>query len=232
MKRESRNEIMDDLSIGGETIELALKELKLINTYLGGNSTTKSGLKTLTKRSINSELTILDAGAGASDILHGFKKKIDRVRIISLDANLAVCNFVKKSDSQSIVVCGDTKALPIKNDSVDIVHSSLFLHHFDEENISVIIQLFSSVAKHRIIINDLRRSHFALMGIKILTSLFSKSKMVKNDAPLSVRRGFKKKELIRIFDRLNLNYTITRKWAFRWLIVVFFSDKKISNERA
>ena len=50
-------------------------------------------------------------------------------------------------------------------------------------------------AKHGFFINDLHRHPLAYHSIRILTSLFSKSYLVKNDAPLSVLRGFKKKEL-------------------------------------
>jgi len=71
------------------------------------------------------------------------------------------------------------------------------------------------------IINDLRRSVWALIGIKLLTILFSKSSMVKNDAPLSVKRGFIKSELIDMLKSLKIiNYKIKRKWAFRWLVAI------------
>ena len=69
---------------------------------------------------------------------------------------------------------------------------------------------------------DLRRSVFAYIGIKILTTLFSSSVMVKNDAPLSVRRGFTKSDLLSILANLNIReFKIKRKWAFRWLIIIY-----------
>jgi hypothetical protein len=78
------------------------------------------------------------------------------------------------------------------------------------------------VVKKGIIINDLRRNIFALIGIKILTLVFSKSELVRNDAPLSVRKGFTKKELKNILaDLAAAGCLIKKKWAFRWLIVVF-----------
>ena len=55
----------------------------------------------------------------------------------------------------------------------------------------------------------------------ILTRLFSRSYLVKHDAPLSVLRGFKKKELEELLNKAGiLNYTIHWKWAFRWLVIV------------
>jgi hypothetical protein len=69
-------------------------------------------------------------------------------------------------------------------------------------------------------INDLQRHWLAYHSIKWLTKIFSKSYLVKNDAPLSVARGFKKEEWKHLFRRSEIeNYTIRWKWAFRYLVV-------------
>ena len=76
-------------------------------------------------------------------------------------------------------------------------------------------------------INDLHRHPFAYYSIKWLTKLFSKSYLVKNDAPLSVLRGFKKKELEMFNFQCSppdrragiLNARLKWKWAFRWLLI-------------
>jgi hypothetical protein len=57
--------------------------------------------------------------------------------------------------------------------------------------------------------------------IRLLTSLFSKSYLVRHDAPLSVLRGFKKTELETLLEEAGISkYTIQWKWAFRWLVIV------------
>ncbi|MGZ5255480.1 MAG: methyltransferase domain-containing protein, partial [Flavitalea sp.] len=64
-------------------------------------------------------------------------------------------------------------------------------------------------------------------AIKIITAIFSKSYLVKNDAPLSVLRGFKKTELISALKQAGINdASIEWKWAFRWL-VVFDKNKAV-----
>jgi hypothetical protein len=68
-------------------------------------------------------------------------------------------------------------------------------------------------------INDLHRNAVAFYSIKLLTKLFSNSYLVKNDAPLSVARGFKRKELEKYLEAADINnYEIQWKWAFRWLL--------------
>jgi hypothetical protein len=70
-------------------------------------------------------------------------------------------------------------------------------------------------------INDLHRHPLAYYSIKILTRLFSASYLVKNDAPLSVRRGFTAKEWKVLLESAGISrFRVSWKWAFRHLVVV------------
>ena len=214
---------MDDFSIKDERVDKALKELKIINYLLGGNSTSKAGIKEVLKIiPENCGVKILDAGSGASDILLSLKRIINNPKIFSIDVNLRACSFVRMNSPTFNIICGDVLEFPFKNESYDIAHASLFLHHFREEKIKDILQNLINSAKYAVVINDLRRSILAYWGIKILTMLFSRSDMVKNDAPLSVKRAFVKRDLLKIINALNVNrFEIKRKWAFRWLIILY-----------
>ena len=208
---------MDDFSIQDERIDKALNELKIINKYLGGISTTKSALKYFTE-SENDKLKILDVGSGSSDNLLAAKSKYPNLQILSIDKNLRAL-----SSSKNLIdrINSDAFELPFKNNSCDIIHTALFLHHFTEEELHLLLKEFLRTASKGIIINDLQRSYLALMGIKILTVLFSKSEMVKNDAPLSVKRGFTKQEILKLLSDVGVtNFLIKKKWAFRWMIVI------------
>ncbi len=69
-------------------------------------------------------------------------------------------------------------------------------------------------------INDLHRHPLAYYSIKWITKFFSKSYLVKNDAPLSVARGFKKEEWKYILNKAGIKtYTIQWQWAFRYLVI-------------
>jgi len=76
-------------------------------------------------------------------------------------------------------------------------------------------------------INDLQRNPVAYNSIKYITKFFSKSYLVKNDAPLSVLRGFRRDEWKNIFEKTGItDYSIEWKWAFRYLITVPVSHSK------
>lgn len=219
LKRSYDPEILDDFSIQDERIDSALKELKIINSFLGGNRTSLEGIKIF--QTSAKAVTILDVGSGASDILLRIKKRISNLNIYSLDMNQRSCINLKNKSSDVKIICGDIINLPFHT-PFDLIHASLFLHHFNEVEITRIIQSLLRLCDKGIIINDLRRSIFAWLGIKILTSLFSRSKEVKNDGPLSVKKSFIKKDWIEILSSVSPdNYKIKRKWAFRWLIVIY-----------
>ena len=208
---------MDDFSIQDERIDKALHELKIINKFLGGISTTKSALKYFPE-SENDKLKIVDVGSGSSDNLLSAKSKYPNLQILSIDKNLRAL-----SGSKNLIdrINSDAFELPFKNNSCDIIHTALFLHHFTEEELHFLLKEFLITASKGIIINDLQRSYLALMGIKILTVLFSKSEMVKNDAPLSVKRGFTKQEILNLLEDVGAtNFVIKKKWAFRWMVVI------------
>ena len=54
----------------------------------------------------------------------------------------------------------------------------------------------------------------------MLLSIFISNKMIIEDGLTSVLRGFKRKELKNISEKLNVNYQIQWKWAFRFLWIL------------
>jgi ubiquinone/menaquinone biosynthesis C-methylase UbiE len=214
-------EIMDDFSITDERVDRALAELKIINAYLGGAATTRKGLRMVQNAGRNgSPLSILDAGAGGADV---FQR--DGNVITVLDKNPRSCAYLRQH-TKFTVVCADAMRLPFKEKSFDVVHVSLFLHHFTESDIVSLLTAFHRIAKQYIVINDLRRSRAAFLGIRLLTKLFSKSTMVQHDGPLSVLRGFSKDDLTVILRRTGFdNFILKRTWAFHWLVIIPIDHK-------
>jgi 2-polyprenyl-3-methyl-5-hydroxy-6-metoxy-1,4-benzoquinol methylase len=222
LARSVQKEIMDDMTIEDERFDEALRELAVVNRCLGGTATSCKGVRMLMKRKPRQDAwSILDVGAGGSDIAEAFSLLHPNMRITSLDLNTRACAYAAKAHPSLTVLQGSVLDLPFEERTFDVVHASLFLHHFTEEELRRILPSLSSTARYGVVINDLRRSAFAYFGIRILTRLFSRSAMVKNDAPLSVRRGFTRKELVRLCASLpSTSYTIQRSWAFRWLVCI------------
>lgn len=226
--RSSQEEIMDDLQASGPIIDQTLRELETINTLLGGNYVTLNGLDTLLNgNQFAAPITIADLGCGGGDIMRLIAAWANRkgyaVHLTGFDANSAIVQFAETHTKENNI---QYKALNIFSEEFkqlrfDVVVSTLFFHHFTSDQLTALFKQLKSQVRIGIVINDLHRHWFAYYSIKWLTRLFSKSSMVVNDAPLSVARSFRKKELIEIFANAGItNYSIRWMWAFRWQVII------------
>ena len=160
----------------------------------------------------------------ASDKSEAFfciKNKID-AEFTGIDINSDCIDFAKKKAGYKNVqfIVSDYKLVEFSGDKPDIIFSSLFCHHFTDDELIKMLQWMKANATFGFFINDLQRHPLAYHSIKYITKFFSKSYLVKNDAPLSVLRGFKRDEWKNVFERAGvINYSIQWKWAFRYLII-------------
>ena len=227
-KRSYQKEWMDDLEVDGEILKQTLTELRTINRFLGGNHVTTSGIQKLTSKNHQKSYSIADIGCGGGDMLKVLarwgKKMGLYAEFIGIDGNPHTIEAAKENlrDFPSVSLQHQNVFDPaFTQESVDIITCTLFTHHFTDEELIAMFRAFYTKANIGIVINDLHRHPLAYHSISWLTRLFSKSPMVKNDAPLSVQRSFKKPELVRILREAGIsNFEIRWFWAFRWRIVI------------
>jgi len=225
--RTDKEELMDDFSIGGELLKDTLNKLEKINRWLGGNRVSINALKSILKDHPKEiELKIVDIGCGHGDILRDVAKfgreKGYSMKLIGIDANPSAINYANELSLQYpevSFVSEDIFSENFKKREFDIVMATLFLHHFKEEQLVSFLRNTLDQTKIGIVVNDLHRHRLAYY-LFMLLSVFIKNKMIVNDGLISVLRGFKRKDLIRISQKLNVQPQITWKWAFRyqWII--------------
>jgi SAM-dependent methyltransferase len=227
--RSTEIEIMDDLLCTGEVVHQTLRELEFINKWLGGNAVTITALEQLLRDCpTNETITIVDLGCGGGEmlrIIHQWAaKKAIPVKLIGIDANPHIIAFARKNlhDLSEIEFFSlDIFSEEFKNLRFDIVLGTLFYHHFNDDQLITFFKNLRDQAKKGIIINDIHRHPIAYYSIKWLTTLFSRSSMVKFDAPLSVLRAFKKVEMARILKNAGIqDFRLQWKWAFRWRVII------------
>jgi hypothetical protein len=130
-------------------------------------------------------------------------------------------NVIERTNPEIEFLGADYKKIDFDKNVPDILFSSLFCHHFTDEELIEMMVWMKTNSTSGFFINDLHRHPFAYHSIKLITKLFSSSHLVKHDGPLSVLRSFKKADWLNIFQQADItNYTIQWKWAFRHLIVV------------
>ncbi len=229
-KRSNAIELMDDLNCSGEVVSQTLKELDTINHLLGGNQVTLQGLQVLLKKSKSARaLHVADLGCGSGEMLTIVAKKFRRSNpqsvFTGIDANAHIVRYAQQhvaGFSETSIDTEDILGDDFRTKKFDIILAALFFHHFTSDQLIQIFKNLKEQAKVGVVVNDLHRHWLAYHSIKILTRFFSKSSMVKHDAPLSVLRGFKKEELIEILQQAGIeNYTLKWKWAFRWQLIIY-----------
>ncbi len=224
--RSHQKELLDNDAIPFADIQQNMIELNTINTLLGGHSITISGLqKIISCGGMPKKISICEIGCGGGDNLLALqhwcaKQQIDAT-FTGIDIQAACIEFAKehsKNLSANWIVAdyADVKFIQ----PPDIIFSSLFCHHFSSAQLIEMLQWMKKNAAKGFFINDLHRHPLAYYSIKIITRIFSGSYLVKNDAPLSVARAFKKNDWQELFLKSGIQkYTVQWKWAFRYLIV-------------
>jgi 2-polyprenyl-3-methyl-5-hydroxy-6-metoxy-1,4-benzoquinol methylase len=227
-KRSQEPEFMDDFKVDGLIIEQTLRELEIINKWLGGDYVTINAIDRLINNQKDRTWRIIDLGCGGGEMLKLIalwaRKHAISVELIGIDANQYVVEYAIKNTRkfpEISYITGDVLSKEFTLLQADIITATLFTHHFSNEDLIWLLQQAKKCALVGLAINDLHRHWFAYHSINLLTALFSKSSMVKNDAGLSVLRAFKKRELINILQAAGINqYSIKWRWAFRWQLIV------------
>lgn len=225
--RSSLTELIDKPDIPFSDWAVCLKELDTINTLLGGHAITLQGVKELS-RSPQPQFTVAEIGCGGGDNLKAIynwsRKQNLSIRFIGIDLNDACIEFAKvncKEIPDAEFISSDYALVQFNNDMPDIIFSSLFCHHFSNQQLVSMLKWLRQNTKRGFFINDLQRHPFAFHSIKWLTRLFSRSYLVRNDAPISVMRGFSRREWQELLQQAGITrYSIQWKWAFRFLIIV------------
>lgn len=225
--RSSSTELMDDFSMNGELLRDSLEKLGTINKWLGGNAVTINGLgHLLLGQSKSQTYTIVDLGCGHGDILRlvaDYGRKYGySFNLVGIDANHDAIDYaveLSKDYPELSFRKMDVFSEEFPTMDYDIVLSTLFLHHLNQDEINSLLHILTSKARLGIVINDLHRNRVAYGLFKLLGLVIS-NRMIVQDGLTSILRAFKRKELEHISMQLNLESQIRWKWAFRyqWLI--------------
>ena len=231
--RSNQKELLDRVDIPFDHIRRNMRELDSINHYLGGHRITLRGLQSVVGgTTMSTPLHIVEIGSGGGDNLRVIKQWAERrgrtVQLTGIDINpecMAYAQSVKGNEGIRFLLADYKKA--VFERKPDVVFSSLFCHHFTEEELVYMLQWMKANTQLGFFINDLHRHPLAYYSIKGLTRLLSRSYLVKNDAPLSVQRGFRRGDWEHLFNRAGIKgYACRWQWAFRWLVTYLHTHEQ------
>ena len=226
-KRSDQKELLDSDAIPFDDIRRNMQELDVINHRLGGHRITLEGVRAFVRGWDKSQpFRIIEIGCGGGDNLRVIKNWGARqglqLQLTGIDINPECIRFAKEQAGNAGIefICADYR-VAVFDSKPQLVFSSLFCHHFSEEALVTQLAWMQQNSGIGAFINDLHRHSLAYYSIKGLTAAFSKSYLVKNDAPLSVLRGFRKKDWQKMLQAAAITgASVQWQWAFRWLILL------------
>lgn len=235
-QRSSRKEIMDNLDGAGPDWQQALRELKVINKLLGGNSLTIKGIEHFLRQAgpdangqyTQQKLHIADIGCGGGDMMmvvaRWARQHKIQLRLLGVDANPNIIEYARKNTAaypEIEYLRSDIFSESFKAREFDIVSCTLFTHHFTDEQLVWLLSSLNKQVRLGVVVNDLHRHPLAYYSIKAITRLVSRSHMVKHDAPVSVLRAFSRKDWESILQQAGIRrFSLRWRWAFRWMLLL------------
>lgn len=182
-------EILDTLPF--ELALPGLRDLARINRWLGGNRILASLLARHLKAHPNA--TVLDVGAANGETIRWLSARYPEASFIAFDASE---KFVRHAPLPR--AAGDVFRWPLRRESVDIVICSLFLHHFDDDAVRVILKTMEATARRAVVVVDLQRHWLARWFLPATRPVAGWNSLTVHDGTRSVQAAFTANELRRL----------------------------------
>jgi SAM-dependent methyltransferase len=205
-----------DAEVSAEEAIRSLGNLRFVNRWLGGRETLLGAITPLLDG--RPRTSLLDVGCGSAD-LPGWLAEAHPGRLFTVGVDRKALH-VRQSPPGVERVVADARDLPFAEESFDIVMASLFLHHFDEPELPRVLHGLFRVARHALVVNDLRRARVPYCFVRLVFPWLFHSPVSVSDGLVSIRRGFRQQELLRAFEQARIpDVRIVRRFPYRLLAV-------------
>jgi ubiquinone/menaquinone biosynthesis C-methylase UbiE len=208
-RRSHERELLDEETLDPDDLRDNLRELAMLNRLPGGARASFAAIRQLTGAS--AMVTVVDVGTGAGDLPRTFVRRAREAgatwRITAIDNRPEILEIARRRLRNELAVAileGDARALPLPDDSVDVAHASLLLHHLDEADTVIALREMARISRRGVVVNDLVRGLLPYLVTWITTMALARSRYTRNDGPASARRAYTLEELDRLFAEAGL----------------------------
>ncbi len=187
----------------------SLRDLARINRYLGGYYVLGKLFQSVAQP--GDRFSVLDIGAASGDMGAAIQRRYPLAQITSLDYKGD--HLAQAADPK---VVADAFRLPFRASSFDFVFSSLFLHHFTNDQVVELFRSFRGLARRAVLAIDLDRGPLAYYFLPNTRWLFGWHDITISDGQISVAAALKKDELLALALRAGLKgarVRVHRPWS-------------------
>jgi 2-polyprenyl-3-methyl-5-hydroxy-6-metoxy-1,4-benzoquinol methylase len=219
-RRANAPELLDG-TLEPVTLAGNLRDMARVNRWLGGADLSRRAIVPLAMTP--SPIAILDVGTGGADIPLRLRRK--GWHFTATDLHEEVIEIAQRATQDSTVTLRAGPLDDERDQSFDVVHSSMVLHHLEPPQALTFLADARRVARSAVVVNDLNRGWRWLAGAWLLTRVFTRNEYTRHDGPLSVRRAYTADEVVAMARQVGLR-PVARYSAFpgyRYAIV-FVAD--------
>ena len=212
MPRPATPERMDDPDVGPEEMRASFRFIIAVNRWLGGTAALRSFLARESRSWDRSgPIRLLDLGTGIADIplaVGDWARSLGiDLRSVGLDLHPTCLELAREAAAgrpDVEIVAGDAREALERFGprSFDYVHAGMFLHHLADDEVERVLSIMGRLATRAAVWNDLVRSPLSRLGVRLLT--LRSAPIVRDDARLSVEKGFTRAEAIGFAERAGL----------------------------
>jgi SAM-dependent methyltransferase len=187
----------------------SLRDLARVNRYLGGYYVLGRLFSGVAQP--GDSFSVLDIGAASGDMGAAIRRRYPRAQVTSLDYKGD--HLAQAADPKLVA---DAFHLPFRPASFDFVFSSLFLHHFTNDQIVELFRSFHCLAHRAVLAIDLERGPLAYHFLPGSRWLFGWHDITISDGQISVAAALKKDELLALAMRAGLEgarVRVHRPWS-------------------
>ena len=206
------HEVLDDVDVSPDLVARSHVDIARANALFGGTRAVVARVRAVASRLPESPL-VVDVGAGSGDVLDAvcdtLRSTGRRPRPVAVDTAVALAPAVRQRGS--FFICGSIFALPLPTASADLVIAAQILHHFPPDALPQVIAELNRVARHAVLISDLRRSWVAAAGLWLASFPLGFHPVSRHDGVVSVLRGFTHDELRSVVQRTTGQPAVVRR---------------------
>ncbi|MBA3520422.1 MAG: methyltransferase domain-containing protein [Rhizobiales bacterium] len=229
VRRSHEAELMDTEAVPFEEFRECLRHLEFINRCTLAYRPTLGWLDRLLGRTgTDRPVSILDVGFGHGDMLRqisswGRKRGVE-VRLAGIDLNPWSARAAALATPADMPIRYEVgNVFSVSGDRVDIVLSSLFAHHLPDAELVRFIRWMDASAELGWFVNDLHRHALPYHFIRMTTRMLPANRLVRHDAPVSVARGFTRRDWLGLLDQSGIDPSrATIEWSFPFRFGVGF----------
>ncbi len=173
----------------------SLGDIERIHRFFGGRRTLRRHLVPLLLAAPPPAPVVLDLGAGSGHVGRALSREMARHGrgLVTLDLDRKLLHARLSAKGRSLAA--DALRLPFTDRSVDVVASTLFLHHLDAHGVATLLRESARVARVAVAAFDLVRHRAPLAAHALLSSFAYRSPVTRHDGRASVLQAWTKAEL-------------------------------------